>query len=656
VPELNSKFLLQGFLTRRREGAKIFKGSLRLCVLALNFFWLAACAGPGPVSVTATASPAPTNIPHADAIHFALVGRPVDVNVWSLFDETGASYANYALHSDEYPRLYRLSIPEREFEPYVAESLPSVVTQAGEFFTATASLQRGLTWSDGSPLSAQDAAFTINTALAFRLSYDWLSAYNPVLLDRAEAADDATLKFYFNQPFNVGDWQYGALQGAIVNRAYWSPKVAEASARLPSQDLTASLETVQAEADLLQTRVDADNAQLLNTLPNSETYTELSRRVVRNQNELNSLNSRLAGLQDEYDAALNAARTALFALEDEGEPTFGPFLRVVQNGGVFTRNVNPSYPFEKPNFDRAAYSVFEELSSAMEAFTQGEADVVLSSGGAFQDPSAPSYPVNSGRFLVFNRRHPVPADPALRRAISCMMDTGAIVSGQERAYDGFISTGPWLEQEPRSICFDLSREARILNAVQALKAAGYSWAREPTVEQAGSGLVLPNGEPFPALVFLTTPPDYELWRANAAIYVGLQLQSLGIPYSAQELDPESLRYRAYSSGDYDMTILGWSLAEYPGYLCDWFREPGLFAYGSSRLTSACEGLNSTADLGTARQAMNEIHSVLMEDLPFIPLYQTQRYEAYRNVMYPFEGVTNGLSGLYGAPALAIPAP
>jgi hypothetical protein len=44
----------------------------------------------------------------------------------------------------------------------------------------------------------------------------------------------------------------------------------------------------------------------------------------------------------------------------------------------------------------------------------------------------------------------------------------------------------------------------------------------------------------------------------------------------------------------------------------------------------------------------------MEDLPFIPLYQVMQYEAVRNVAYPFEGVLDGLSGLYGAPSLAVP--
>jgi ABC-type transport system substrate-binding protein len=70
----------------------------------------------------------------------------------------------------------------------------------------------------------------------------------------------------------------------------------------------------------------------------------------------------------------------------------------------------------------------------------------------------------------------------------------------------------------------------------------------------------------------------------------------------------------------------------------------------------CEAFNSTADLGTARQASHEIQSILMEDLPFIPLYLHMEFENHLNVTYPFDFALNGLSGLYGAPSQAIPLP
>ncbi len=624
---------------------------------------LASCSGPAPVSVSPTA-PAPqawnptTAAPpiHADAIRFGLVGQPTDVNAWARFDEAGASYANSALHSDEYPRLYRLSIPAREFEAYVADGLPSAIGQDGDLLSATVKLQAGLRWSDGAPLTAQDVAFTANAALAFRLGLDWRSAYNPERLDHAEAVDDVTVKFYFNGPINVGDWQYGLLQGPILSQAFWSPKLTDASALLPSADLLKSLDGAKTRAAELQGFIDSDNAQLLKSVPNSTEANELKARIQRHQNDLNAANSETAKLQDEVDAALNAARATLYALPDAGEPTFGPFLRAEKSGGTFTRSVNPLYPFEKPNYDRAVYTLFSGIDAASNAFQSGEVDVVLGPRGAAQESSAPSYPTSSARFLVFNPHKTDLADHAFRSALACMIDANALLSGQERAYEGFVLPGPWRKAGTSLPCSGPSREERIATAVDLLKQAGYSWGQEPTADQAGADLRTPDGQPFPSITLLTTTPDIDLSRANIAAGIESQALYLGIPLTQREVSPETLRYSVYSSGDYDMAILGWTLGEYPGYLCDWFQAPSPFADNGDRLKSVCEALNSTADLGTAYQVSNEIQTILSEDLPFIPLYLRLGYENYQHVTYSFEATLNGLSGLYGAPSLAIPAP
>lgn len=633
-----------------------------LLTALLGMLLLVSCSGPAPAPVSPSVptpqalTPTVAAPAHADAIRFGLVGQPTDVNAWARFDETGANYANYALHSDEYPRLYRLSIPAREFESFIADGLPSAIGQDGDLLSATVKLQSNLKWSDGSPLTAQDVAFTANTALAFRLGLDWRSAYNPDRLDRAEAVDDLTVKFYFKGPINVGDWQYGLLQGPILSQVFWLPKLTDASVLLPNADLLKSLEDAKARAVELQGFIEADNAQLLKSIPNSTQANELKARIQRHQDDLNAANSEIAKLQDEVDSALTAARAALYALPDAGEPTFGPFLRPGKSGETFTRSINPLYPFEKPNYERAVYILYADLDAASKAFQSGEVDVVLGLRGAAQAPAAPSYPTSSARFLVFNPNKTVLADPAFRAALACMIDTNKLLSGQEWVYEGFVLPGPWLKEGTSLPCSGLSRAERIAKAADFLKQAGYSWGQEPTVDQAGSDLRTPDGQPFPPVTLLTTTPDVDLSRANAAAGIETQARYLGIPLTRQEVSPETLRYSVYSSGNYDMAILGWTLSEYPGYLCEWFRAPSPFADGGDRLKSACEALNATADLGTAYQASDEIQSILSEDLPFIPLYLHVGYENSQHVTYPFERTLNGLSGLFGAPSLAMPAP
>ena len=172
-------------------------------------------------------TPEKTSLPQKAEIRFALIGDVTEANVWALFDTSGYSYNNYAVRSGYWPRLYRLSIPGGQFEAAAASGMPSSFQAEGDFFTATVPLRSDLNWIDGLPLTAEDVAFTVNTALAFQLGFDWHDYYNPDWLDHAEALDAHTVKFFFKKMPNVGVWQYGALQGPVVQKAYWSPKIAE---------------------------------------------------------------------------------------------------------------------------------------------------------------------------------------------------------------------------------------------------------------------------------------------------------------------------------------------------------------------------------------------------------------------------------------------
>ena len=129
---------------------------------------------------------------------------------------------------------------------------------------------------------------------------------------------------------------------------------------------------------------------------------------------------------------------------------------------------------------------------------------------------------------------------------------------------------------------------------------------------------------------------------------------LGIPLTAQPVSSVELNYEVFGSQSYDMAVLGWHVSSYPGYLCDWFGEGNRFNDSESQVKSLCANLKVTSDLESAYQQLFEIQSTLAQELPFIPLYSGVTYDLYRNVRYPFDQVPDGLSGVYGAPALAIP--
>ena len=148
---------------------RLFNAALFLTLL------LASCA-PQPVSVPTSISSPTTEPPlpaHAPEIRFALIGGPEDVNVWALFDKAGASYANYSLRSEYWPRLYHIAPQDSSFQPLAAQGMPSEATQDGKLYFAVVKLRTDLKWTDGSSFTAEDVAFTVNTALAFELGYDW---------------------------------------------------------------------------------------------------------------------------------------------------------------------------------------------------------------------------------------------------------------------------------------------------------------------------------------------------------------------------------------------------------------------------------------------------------------------------------------------------
>jgi len=606
-----------------------------------------------PVS-TSTSISAPTAIPHAAEIRFALVGEPTDVNVWSLFDEQGASYANYALRNDYWPRLYYLAPPDLTFIPRAASEQPTPVIQEGDFFPSIVKLRSDLKWTDGLPFTADDVAFTVNTAVQFELGFDWKAYYSPDYLARVEAVDSTMVKFYFKQKPNVGVWQYGALHGPIVQKKFWESKINSAAELLPDDTLRSSIEDARARIAQYQPIVDSLNAEFYALQSQGKQSQELEVDIKRNQGNLDEANNDLAKALAEYADKLRATHQALYTLDDQNEPTLGVWIPAGKENDKWVNVVNSDFPFEKPNFDRVVYKVFEDINSAYKAYKDADVDVLISPYGGGQELTAPSYPTSSARFLVFNPKRDVLRDPALHKAISCILATNAMMSGQEWGYDGFVLPGPWLKGEPNSICSGLSKEEKIQKSVSILKDAGYSWLQEPTMEQAGAGLKLPDGKPFPPVTLLTTSVDYDRWRETAGIYIEMQAQYMGIPLSRQETDLETIRYSVYSSGNYDIAILGWQLSEYPSYLCEWFQSSGTFAYNGDKFGSVCDAFNSTTDLETAHQVSQEIQSILMEDLPFIPLYLGMRFENYQNVTYPFDTVLNGLSGLYGAPSLAIP--
>jgi len=641
------------------------KIKLSIGCLALWLFLtllLASCA-PQPVPVAKpTSIPSPTEVPppaHAPEIRFALIGKPHDLNVWQLFDASGATYVDYALRSEYFPRLYHLAPQDSSFQPLAAEGLPSEVIQDGGLYSATVKLRPNLKWTDGSSFTAEDVAFTVETALAFELGYDWSAHYPREYLDHVEAVDPSTVKFVFKQKPNVGVWQYGILQGPIVQKAFWESIIKDAANLLPNAALRTNVDDARTRLATAQADFEEVNVQVLALRQEGKQNRKLDGDFLHLQGEMNFAQNNLNKLLEEDAAQVKSAQQALYALVDKEEPTLGVWMPAEAQNDVWINKVNPDFPFGMPSFDRSTYRFFEDEKAALTAFQNNEVDFILS---PIQNiPADAKYnPSYSARFLVFNPLNGYLADPAFRSALACMVDRNMlatdVLQNKVAPLDSFVLSSQWHDANLKDACADMDKSARIEHASKLLRDAGYSWAQEPNSESAGQNLIMSNGEAFPKITLLAPSKEADPLRYAAAKYVAEQAQYLGVSFAVQEVSINDVVYAVYSSQKYDMALIGWRLSEYPAYLCEWFGGENLHLYNSTRFKTACDTLGAESSLDGARQAVGQIEAALMSESPFIPLFSVIQADVYRNISYPVTNILNGWIGLYGAPSYAIPAP
>jgi hypothetical protein len=484
------------------------------------------------------------------------------------------------------------------------------------------------------------------------------------VLDHAEAIQSEVVKFFFKRAPSVGAWQYGALQGPVVQGSYWSTKVAGAAALLPSPDLAPQVEALKRKVTDLQEKVNGLVASGL-TATTGDQARRLQADLRRQQGNLNEANNDLAHAQDAIDQGLAAAQKALFALDDSGEPHLGKWQPIEATatsgaGASFVNEANPNFPGPPASFDRAVYRTYATSAAALADMQTGALDVILDPSMPVEarvEPEAVASPSRSVRFLAFQPGSRV-LQAAIRQAIACMIDQQALVGeldGRAAPLSSFVpwDEGVWSDPDMTLPCHKMNEAARLASAAEILKGAGYTWQQDPGPQTAGEGLTAPDGKLLPAAQ-LWTPQGDDL-RASAAAYVERQARRLGIPVTAQSVSRETIDYGIFNTQRYDMAIVGWRVSAYPGYLCDWFGDGMPFHHDHKRLTATCNDLRSTSELDTARAQIREIESILAEDVPMLPLYSDLTYDAYRNVVYPFTRILGGLSSVYGAPGLAIPS-
>jgi len=250
-------------------------------------------------------------------------------------------------------------------------------------------------------------------------------------------------------------------------------------------------------------------------------------------------------------------------------------------------------------------------------------------------------------YMGFNLRKPPFNDTVLRKAIATIIDKEFIISRILQGYGTVLhSVVPpgnafWHNPQVPHYGDGLSHEQRLKIAYDMLKAAGYSW-EEPPVDSNGTvvkakGLRLPDGKPMPRFTILTPPADYDPRRAFAGLMIQEWLRDMGMPAFARPMAFSALLQQVKGKRDFDAFILGYGKLNLdPDYVGTFFyskqdKERGwnMSGYRNKTFDKLRNKQRGEMNREKRREMLWEMQRILLEDVPYIPLYNPNVLEATR---------------------------
>ena len=571
-------------------------------------------------------------------------------NYWAYLGPDTTIWNSYVLSGGK-PALYSLSDQRFDWIPSAATDFPTPVVEetAGgtTLWTTEVVLKKGMKWSDGNDVTAEDFIFTAHTVRDLELSGNWSSSVDTEFFDHAEALDPYKLKIYFKQKPGLARWQFGLAFMPILSKAFWEPVVEEAKKQGTTVEQQRAL-----YAHVPENEPSAggyifekwENGAFAEKVKNPDHYFEGS-SIIQYSN-----------------GAYSESKPGVYDFGAYGDP---------EGDKVLDYTVGPFA-------DSSIYSIFGNQETAVLALKKGDIDFMLNPLGlqrGLQEQLKGQAGLetlenanNGFRYLGFNMRHPPMNIKAFRQAVAILIDkeflTSTVLQGVAIPMYTTVPEGNgfWYNPNVSLIGKGLSRTERTEEAVKLLKDAGFTWEKEPkvsengTVEVEGKGLKLPNGDPMPDLEILSPSPGYDPLRSTFAIWIERWLNDMGIPAKAKLTDFNVIVEKIADPDGFDIWILGWGLSNFPDYLEAFFHSrhaegDGLNrgGYSNPEFDALAEQLLIETDLDAARDQVFKMQEFLADDLPYVVLFTTPLLESYRSdrLIFPYTGTLGGLQSTNG---------
>jgi len=264
-------------------------------------------------------------------------------------------------------------------------------------------------------------------------------------------------------------------------------------------------------------------------------------------------------------------------------------------------------------------------------------------------------------YMGFNVRKPPFNDKTLRQAVATLIDKEFILTRILQNYGtpmtSIIPSGNhfWHNPDVRKYGKGLSQNERIKAAYTMLKNAGYTWDVAPVNSDGslvqGQGIKLPDGQLMEPFVILTPPADYDPKRAFTGIMIQEWLKKMGMPACARPMSFNSLIDKIKGKRTFDAFILGYGRLNLdPDYIRTFFfsendrpRGWNMSGYHNPVFDKMARQQNCLCDVEERKKMIWEMQAVLMEDLPYLPLYNPHILEAVFKER--FQGWVESVNGI-----------
>ncbi len=216
-----------------------------------------------------------------------------------------------------------------------------------------------------------------------------------------------------------------------------------------------------------------------------------------------------------------------------------------------------------------------------------------------------------------------------RRAIAHLINKTYIVehllNNYGNAEDSVVTEANefWHDSNVSSYDYDPAK------AVELLNSAGYNDTDSNGIRE------LPNRGEAP--VYIITPPRYyDPVRAKIGEMIAKNATAIGLNVVSVPTDMGTIINKVYSTHDFDIYILGWSIGgSEPSYLQDFFASafdvPGGnngVGYHNQTFDSLCDQMMGELDVDNRRNMSFQLQEAVGYDLPYITMYSNYNIEAH----------------------------